>query len=134
MERFSKFTDLGFLLLRIIFGFRLIYGTVDNLVDYGRMLEFRDFLELHGFPVPLLSAFSSVLVQFASGLGWILGLWVRWFSLLMLLNFTVALLMVHLGDSYLQMAPAIHLMAVSFLLLVHGGGKYTLIRSRKNPV
>lgn len=134
MERLSKFTDLGFLLVRIIFGFRLIYGTMDNLIDYDRMLEFRGFLELHGFPFPLVAAFVSVVVQFAAGIGWILGVWVRWFSVLILLNFTIALLMVHFRDTYLQMAPAIHLMAVSFLLLVHGGGKYTLVRSRKDPI
>ncbi len=123
---FGKYKDLGFLIIRIAFGLRLIYGTADNLLSYDQMLHFRDFLSAHGFPFPLISAFVSVILQFLAGLSFITGLGIRFFSLLMILNFTVALMMVHIGDTYLNMAPAIHLLAISIFFLTNGGGRWSL--------
>ena len=122
----EKYKDLGVLVLRFAFGFRLIYGTYDNIISYDQMLHFRDFLEGHGFPFPLVSAFVSVALQFLAGLSFISGLWIRLFSAFMMLNFTIAILMVHIGDEYLNTAPAIHLLAVSFFLLLNGGGRWSL--------
>lgn len=122
----EKYKDLGVLAIRLAFGFRLIYGTLDNIISYSQMLHFRDFLEAHGFPLPLVSAFVSVVLQFLAGLSFITGLWIRIFSALMILNFIIALIMVHIGDSYLNSAPAIHLLAVSVFLLLNGGGKWSL--------
>lgn len=59
------------------FGFRLIYGKMDNVVSYDQMLHFRDFLEDHGFPFPLISAFVSVAAHFLAGLSFISGIWIR---------------------------------------------------------
>ncbi|MCB0628156.1 MAG: hypothetical protein R2824_04210 [Saprospiraceae bacterium] len=42
MIKFSKI-DLAVLLFRLVFGFRLIYGTVDNVFSWNRMLEFKEF-------------------------------------------------------------------------------------------
>ena len=121
----EKYRDTGVLLVRLAFGFRLIYGTMDNVVSYDQMLHFRDFLEDHGFPFPLISAFVSVAAQFLAGLSFISGLWIRVFSALMILNFLIALLMVHMGDTYLNSAPAIHLLVVSIFLLINGGGRWS---------
>lgn len=121
----EKYRDAGVLLVRLAFGFRLIYGTLDNVVSYDQMLHFRDFLEGHGFPFPLISAFVSVAAQFLAGLSFISGLWIRFFSALMILNFLIALLMVHMGDTYLNSAPAIHLLVISVFLLMNGGGRWS---------
>jgi hypothetical protein len=50
----------------------------------------------------------------------------------MIFNFLVAIIGVHLlhGDSYINMAPAIHLLAVAFLLFTHGAGRYAIIGSK----
>ena len=120
----EKYKDIGVLLIRLAFGARLIYGTLDNLLSYEQMLHFRDFLAYHRFPAPLLAAFCSVIIQFLAGLSFITGIWLRFFSLLMILNFLTAILMVHLGDTYLNTAPAIHLLVVSIFLLLNGAGKW----------
>lgn len=129
LERiFSKYQDHSLLLVRIAFGIRLIWGTQDNILSMERMQEFARFLETNDFPFPMISAFTSVYLQFAAGLCWILGVWVRTSSLIMALNFIVAILMVHLGDAYINTAPAIHLLVVSTYLLCFGPGKFTLSR------
>lgn len=125
-KTFSKYSDLSLLFLRIAFGVRLIWGTQDNILSYDRMLEFSEFLGANGFPFPLFSAFTSVYLQFAAGVCWILGLWVRESALVMVANFIVAILMVHIGDTYIGTAPAIHLLTFSFFLLCSGGGKYVI--------
>lgn len=124
--KLNHLTNLTVLFVRLAFGFRLIYGTIDNLASYDRMLEFSDFLESHGFPLPLVCAFTSVILQCTAGLSWILGYKVKWFSELMVINFAVAIAMVHIGDSYLNSAPAIHLLVISLFLLTHGPGKYAI--------
>lgn len=124
LESTSKYSDIGLFLVRLAFGFRLMYGTQDNILSWDRMLEFEEFLAANGFPIPLVSAVVSVYLQFIAGLAWIVGFKVRLFALLMILNFSIALLMVHVGDTYLSAAPAIHLLIVSVLLLTIGGGKY----------
>ena len=90
------------------------------------MLEFSSFLEANGFPFPLFSAFTSVYLQFTAGVCWIIGFKIREASLVMVANFIVAILMVHIGDTYIGTAPAIHLLAVAFFFLCSGGGKYQL--------
>lgn len=130
-KTFSKYADLSLLFLRIAFGVRLIWGTQDNILSNERMQEFAGFLEANGFPFPMVSAFASVYLQFAAGLCWILGLWVREASLVMVANFVIAILMAHIGDTYINTAPAIHLLTFSFFLLCNGGGKY-VIKSPSN--
>ncbi|MBC9795156.1 DoxX family protein [Sinomicrobium weinanense] len=120
--------DIALLVIRLAFGIRLIYGSIDNITDWDRMLEFQGFLAAKGFPLPLLCAVVSVYAQFFTGLSWIAGYKVRIFSLLMILNFIVAIVGAHLlaGDSYLNTAPAIHLLAVSFLIYFMHAGRYSV--------
>ena len=123
----SSLKDVGLLIVRLAFGARLIYGTQDNVFSWERMIEFADFLELNGFPLPVVSAVVSVALQFCAGISWIIGYRVRLFAGLMVLNFIVALVMVHLGnDPYLALAPALHLLVVSFLLFTNGAGKIAI--------
>lgn len=125
-KNFFKYIDVSLLFLRIAFGIRLIWGTLDNILSYDRMIEFADFLGANGFPFPVISAIASVYLQFAAGLCWIVGFKIREASLLMVANFLIAILMVHIGDSYINTAPAIHLLTISFFLLCNGGGKYVI--------
>ncbi|SMD34952.1 putative oxidoreductase [Reichenbachiella faecimaris] len=128
-KTFSKYSDLSLFFLRIAFGIRLIWGTQDNILSFERMREFAGFLEANGFPLPMVSAFASVYLQFAAGVCWMLGLWVRESALVMVVNFVIAILMVHIGDTYINTAPAIHILMFAFFLLCSGGGKYGIKRS-----
>ena len=128
--------DAGLLLLRSVFGFRILFGTIDNLVSWKGMLEFADWLEGYGFPFPVVCAAVSVYFQFFAGLSWIAGFKVKIFSAFMIVNFLVAIFGVHINgmDPYLETAPAVHMLAVSIFLLLTGPGKYSiddrLVRNR----
>ena len=120
----DKNKDLGLFLLRLFIGIRLLYGVVDNIADWGRMIEFRNFLEHQGFPFPLVSAVISVYAQFLSGLMFIVGFKIRLAAALMIINFLAALGMVHLHDSFEDMTPALAMLFCSILFLFYGAGKF----------
>lgn len=70
---FRRHRAYGVLFFRFAMGIFLIYGVQDNILSWGRMLEFRDFLQVHGVPYPLVSAHLSVYTQFLIGVMLLLG-------------------------------------------------------------
>ena len=130
MNNFYKWLDknkeIGVLLLRIFIGVRLIYGVMDNVLSWQHMIEFSHFLERFNFPYPLISAAVSVYAQLVAGLLFVLGFRIRIAALLMIVNFAVALFMVHANDSFEGMTPALAILFCSFLFLFQGSGKYSL--------
>lgn len=125
LERYAEF---GPLFIRLIIGWHLVYGTQDNVFSYAQMLEFRTFLAQHGFPFPLVSAFVSVYAQFICGLLYLAGLFTRTAAFVMVINFVIALYMVHRGQSYPQSALALIMLFASLFLLLHGPGRVALDR------
>lgn len=123
---FRRHSTYGVLFLRVAIGVFLIYGVQDNIFSWERMLEFRDFLEVHGMPYPLLSAHLSVYVQFFCGIMLLIGMAVRVAGLLLILNFTVAILLVHIGQTFQQYYPAAQLIAVGFFFLFNGAGPFSI--------
>jgi putative oxidoreductase len=129
MFRFFKTRkDVGLLLMRVFIGGRLLYGVLDNVFSWSRMQEFRDFLQLFHFPMPLVSAVVSVYAQATAGVLILIGWKIRWAALLMIVNFLVALLVVHRGQTVEQMTPALAMMAGSLLFLFTGAGRYSADR------
>jgi putative oxidoreductase len=128
MRFFKKHPDVGILLLRLFVSVRLLYGVLDNIISWNHMQEFKAFLQLFHFPMPLVSAVVSVYAQaFAAvliGVGWK----IRWAAALMVINFAIALGMVHRGQSLEQMTPALALLFCSFLFLFTGAGRYSVDR------
>jgi putative oxidoreductase len=120
--------DVGILLLRLFVGIRLLYGVVDNIVDWGRMKEFETFLSQNQFPFPFFSAIVSVYAQAIAGLLFLAGWQVRWAAILMSINFTVAIVMVHWGQSFDQMTTVLFMFFSSVVLLFTGAGAYRLGR------
>lgn len=115
-------------MLRLTIAGILIYGTLDNVLSTERMLEFRDFLATNGFPLPQASAYGSVYAQFICGLLILVGLLTRWAALVMVVNFIVALAMVHIGLPFnINMAPLL-MLAGSVFLLFYGAGPLSLDR------
>lgn len=127
---FEPYKDYGAVFLRIILGWRLIYGTQDNVFSWAQMLEFRDFLEAHGLPFPLLAANVSVYVQFVCGLLLLAGAWVRYASLILTVNFIAALLIVHTNDTFLGAFDALVILFGSLFFLFHGAGRLSFDQRR----
>lgn len=121
--------DIGVLLLRCFTGARLIYGVADNVFSWTHMLAFRDFLHSHGFPVPLACAVISVYAQLIAGCMIIIGWKIRLAALMMIVNFLVAILAVHLHDSIEAMTPALALLFINLLFIFQGGGRYSVEQS-----
>src|SRR5687767_14710498 len=103
----AKNEDTGILLLRLFIGIRLIYGVVDNIFSWVHMLEFKLFLAKFNFPFPLISAIVSVYAQAIAGIMILIGWKIRIAAILMIVNFFVALSMVHRHDSFEGMTPAL---------------------------
>lgn len=122
-NQLKSFADLP---IRLVVGFHLIYGTQDNVFSWSRMLEFKEFLEAFGFPLPLYAAIVSVYAQFFCGILFILGWKVRWAGLVMIINFLIAILSVHLNDPYPNVYPAISMLAGALFLTLNGVGKISL--------
>ncbi len=122
----SRNKEIGMLLLRLFVGARLVYGVADNVWSWEHMLTFKDFLSRAGFPFPLLSAVVSVYAQLISGLMTITGYYIRLAAAIMIINFTVALLMVHLRDTIEGMTPALAMLFANVLFLFYGKDKYSL--------
>lgn len=122
------YKDIGILLLRWFTGARLIYGVADNVFSWKHMLLFRDFLDSFGFPFPLICAVLSVYAQFIAGWMIIIGWKIRVAALLMIINFLVAIIVVHRGDTVEGMTPALALLFINILFLFQGGGRYSVGR------
>jgi putative oxidoreductase len=92
------------------------------------MVEFKNFLEIHHFPMPLASAVISVYAQLICGVLFIAGAYVRVAALIMIFNFIVALTAVHTHDPYSVAFPALMMLSSSLFLLFHGPGKLAIDR------
>ncbi|HEX6037428.1 DoxX family protein [Longimicrobium sp.] len=121
----ERHAALGVPLFRVFLGATLVYGTQDNLFSNARMLEFRDFVAQNGFPAPLLSAYLSAYAQFICGLLILVGLATRYAAATMVINFAVALGMVHWGLPFSANISALAMLFGSLLLLFHGPGAYS---------
>jgi putative oxidoreductase len=122
----EKNKDIGILLLRLFIGIRLVYGVADNVFSWSHMLAFESFLQANGFPFPLFSAMLSVYAQFVSGIFIITGFQIRIAALVMIINFIIALLMVHRHDSFEAMTPALAMLFANVLFLFYGAGKFSI--------
>lgn len=128
---FNSRKEYGNIFLRLIIGWRLIDGTQDNVFSWERMLEFRDFLSLHGTPFPLLAANVSVYAQFICGILFLIGWLVRPAAIVMIINFVAALLIAHIGLTFEQSFDAWMMLLGSIFFLFSGAGKISVDELRK---
>ena len=129
---FWKNKDVGILLLRLFIGIRLIYGVIDNVLHWERMIEFADFLQQFKFPFPLVSAIVSVYAQLIAGILILIGWKIRWAALVMVINFLVAIIMVHREQTLEQMTPPLAILFSNLLFFFTGAGQYSLDREPLN--
>ena len=119
-------TDIGILALRIFIGIRVAIGTFDNIISWERMIEFSKFLEATKFPAPIFCAVTSVYAQFICALLILIGYKTRFAAFILVLNFVVAIVMVHRKDSIEMMTPALAILFICIALLLIGSGKYAI--------
>lgn len=128
LNQLGRYKEYGPIFLRLLVGTRLIYGTYDNVFSGARMEEFIHFLSQFGFPSPEVCAWLSVYAQFIGGILILLGAFIRPAALVMVLNFLVAISMVHLpaGDDFLNTYQALTMLFISFYFLLSGAGKLSV--------
>lgn len=118
--------DLAPLLFRLYLAFILIYGTQDNVFSLARIYEFRDFLAHNGFPYPLFSAYLSVYAQFLCGILLALGLFTRYAAAVMVVNWIVAIAMVHWGLPFQNNIAVVALLVGSVFFVFYGAPRWSL--------
>ncbi|MTI23275.1 DoxX family protein [Fulvivirga sp. RKSG066] len=119
---------IGLLILRLFIGFRLIYGVIDNILSWDKLLEFSEFLAAHSFPLPVVSALLSVYVQFICSALLIVGFKTRLAAIVLVFNFIVAFFAVHIPDhdSIEGMTPALAMLFGCLTLFFTGAGKLSI--------
>ena len=128
LERHSA---LGVPLFRVFLGATLVYGTQDNVFSHARMLEFSEFLAQNGFPAPLFNAHLSAYAQFVCGLLILVGAATRPAAAVMVINFLIALWMVHRNLPFSANISPLAMLFGSILLLIHGAGAYSVDAARQ---
>ena len=118
----ERMRALGPLPIRLFAATFLVYMSQDNVFSAERMDEFVRFLGRFGLPFPTLGAYVSVYAQFAAGLLFLVGLWVRPAALLMIGNFLVALGLVHTRAPFREALDPTAMLAVAASLLLTGAG------------
>ena len=88
--------------------------------------EFSHFLKANGFPVPTLCAVLSVFDQFICAVLILIGYKTRFAAFILVFNFILAIVMVHLNDSIEVMTPALAMLFISVGLLFTGAGKWAI--------
>jgi len=117
--------DLGLLLLRLLVGSFLMWGTLDNITSPEHMAEFVGFLSQFGFVWPEWMAPLSVYAQFVCGALILVGAFVRLASLVMVFNFIVAIAMVHWGEDFRGWWPALVLTFIPLHFVLAGAGRWS---------
>jgi putative oxidoreductase len=120
-------SDAALLVLRVLIGSFLMWGTWDNIASAARMQEFAGFLTALHCPMPELAAPVSVYAQFLCGALILVGLLTRWAGLVMTFNFIVAVALLTLGGGetdFRALFPPLVMIAVPLVLASHGAGAY----------
>lgn len=126
---FKRYSSWSPLFIRLVAGFHLIYGVLDNVLSRTRMTEFIQYLNTHGVPYSI-AAYLSVYAQLICGVCFILGCFQRTSAFVMILNFIFALIIAHVGDRYDNLFPALFMLASSLSLFFSGAGKLSLDQYR----
>lgn len=129
LEPLRGLGDAALLLLRVVVGAFLMWGTWDNVVSAERMEEFVAFLTALQCPLPELAAPVSVYAQFICGALILLGLLTRWAGLIMTFNFIVAVVLLTLGggeSDFRALFPPLVMIAVPLFLATHGAGRLSV--------
>lgn len=115
--------DWGLLALRLALGAVFIYHGWLKLSDIPATAG---FFEAVGIPLAMFFAWLVALVEFIGGIALVLGFWTKSFALILAINMIIAIITVHLGDSWAETEFAVLTLASSLALFANGAGKFRL--------
>jgi len=129
----SGYKDMAWLLLRLVVGITFVMHGSQKLFGAFNgpgVQGFAGFLGSLGVPAPILFSWIVSLVEFFGGLALILGIFTRLFALLISVDMTVALLLVHVKNGFFAGAGGFELvlllLASALALATHGAGKWSV--------
>jgi putative oxidoreductase len=117
---------VGLLFLRLAFGYHLIQYAAPMVFSAADRGEFVEMLSGKGVPWPGFLGLFAIGAEFFGALAFLLGALIRPASALLLINFAVALALVHWNKTYLESFEAIQMFLVSATLLFTGAGALSL--------
>jgi putative oxidoreductase len=130
MKKLNQFFELrkayGAIFLRLVIGWKLIAGAWNYVFQVKPISEVEDFFTTLNLPAPLLSTYLSVYAQFICAILFIIGLWFRPAAIVMIINFTVAIITAHLNDGIEKSFAAWVILATSCFFLFNGAGKVSI--------
>ena len=115
--------DLALLLLRIV------VGVIFVLAGWGKLTGIegvQGFFADIGIPLAGLMAWVVALVEFAGGLMVLVGVWIRYPSILLAFIMVVAILTTKLGQDFNAYRLDLVLLAASAALALVGSGKFSV--------
>lgn len=119
-------TDYGLLALRLVIAWRLIGGTILFVPGGKKMNAVISYFNSLEIPFPEICTYISVYAQFVCGILFALGLFIRPAAIVMIANFTVAIIAAHLNDPIGTSFAAWAILAASLHFLFAGAGRISL--------
>lgn len=117
--------DIGLLLLRLSFGFMMIYGH-----GWGKFMRFfGDWPPKFGNPIgvgPLPSLMLATFAEFICSILIIIGFYTRLASIPLVITMAVAAFIVHIDDGFRDMEKALLFLVGFATLYFTGAGNYSL--------
>jgi putative oxidoreductase len=130
MKKLNQFFELrkayGVIFLRLVIGWKLIAGAGNYVFHLKSISNVEDYFSTLHLPAPLLSAYLSVYAQFICAVLLIIGLWFRPAAIVMIINFTLAIIAAHLNDGIEKSFAAWVILAASSFFLFNGAGKVSI--------
>ncbi len=126
LDRLDPYGGLAPLAIRLFLGGFLIYMAQDNVLSAARMTEFERFLAANDFPMPALAARVSVYAQLGCGALVLVGAFTRWAALVLIVNFAVAILGVHLKLPFRTLLEPCAMLACAVALFIGGPGRLAI--------
>ncbi len=121
----TRSTDIALLLIRLVFGFSMLYGhgwgKLERLFS-GEPIDFSDPFGLGPVVSLALVVFAEALCSALLMLGW----FTRWALLPLIVTMLVAIFYAHFGDPFGRWEKALLFLSVFISLLLTGPGWFSL--------
>lgn len=128
---FSLFQDLSLLIVRLMLAYGFLGPAIKKLNNFDSIVQW--FSEGLHLPFPYLNAIMATSTEVSGVILLTLGLFTRFISIPMMIVMLVAITTVHWPDGFQASNNGfeipLYYLIMLFILLTHGGGKYSLDES-----